>query len=58
MSKYQELKEKVRQEAIDWQIDASERNCSYNELAIISFHFWKVGRKFGLLKEFRENGII
>lgn len=56
--KYQTKKEQVRQEAIDWQIEASEKNLSYNELAIISFHFWKLGRRYGLLKEFKENGII
>lgn len=55
---YQTKKEKIRQEAIDWQIKASEENLSYNELHIIAFHFWKLARRFGLLREFKENGII
>jgi hypothetical protein len=55
---YQNKKEMIRQEAIDWQIAMSELNLSYGELSIISFHFWKLGRKYGLLKEFKANGII
>ena len=54
---YQEMKEQVRQEAIDWQDEASEQNLSYGELAEAGEYFEKLGRRYGLLQEFRENGI-
>jgi hypothetical protein len=44
--------------AIDWQKWSSEQDLSYSELADWAMFFTKLGRKFGLLKEFRENGII
>ena len=55
---YSEKKEKIREEAIDWQLDFSNHNYSYGELAEIQAYFEKVGKKYGLIKEFRENGII
>lgn len=58
MSKYEQKKEEVRQEAIDWQGDFCNHNYSYGELAYYSGYFEKKGRRYGLLKEFRENGII
>lgn len=54
---YQEMKEQVRQEAIDWQIETSEQNLSYGELAEAGEYFEKLGRRYGLLQEFRENAI-
>ena len=54
---YQQLKEAARQEAIDWQDQAAEQNLSYGELAEAGEHFEKLGRRYGLLQEFRENGI-
>lgn len=58
MSKYAEKKEQIRQEAIDWQNDFCNHNYSYGELAFYSDYFEKLGRRYGLLKEFRENAII
>lgn len=58
MSKYAEKKEQVRQEAIDWQNDFCNHNYSYGELAFYSDYFEKMGRRYGLIKEFRENAII
>ena len=55
--KYQEMKEKVRQMAIDWQLNDANNNASYMELAEIGNLFYKLGNRFGLLTEFRENGI-
>ena len=55
---YKEMKEKIRQEAIEWQLDFANHNYSYNELAEWGNYFYKLGKKYGLLKEFRENGII
>ena len=54
---YETKKEMARQEAIDWQNDFGNHNYSYGELAEFGEHFEKLGRRYGLLKEFRENGI-
>ena len=58
MSKYAEKKEQVRQQAIDWQNDFCNHNYSWGELAFYSDYFEKMGRRYGLIKEFRENAII
>lgn len=54
---YQERKEAARQKAIDWQLEASEQNLSDGELVEIGNYFYKLGKRFGLLREFRENAI-
>lgn len=54
---YETKKEMARQEAIDWQNDFCNHNYSYGELAEFGCHFEKLGKRYGLLKEFRENGI-
>ena len=51
-------KEQARDQAIDTQRAISNKDISLDELIIISEHFEKVGKKFGLSDEFRENGII
>lgn len=51
-------KEEARDEAIEWQNWASNQNLSYGELAQYQNYFTKLARKFGLLREFKENGII
>lgn len=57
MKTYQENKERVRQMAIDWQIEASENCYSYGELAYFGEIFNLLGKRYGLLREFRENAI-
>ena len=57
-SKYQKGKEKTRNEAIEWQSDFATHNYSYGELAYFSDYFETKARRYGLLREFRENGII
>lgn len=54
---YQERKEAARQQAIDWQLWASEQSLSYGELEDWMEHFERLGRRYGLLQEFRENAI-
>lgn len=54
---YQQKKEQAREQAIDWQDETAEQNLSYGELAEAGEHFEKLGRRYGLLQEFRENGI-
>jgi len=51
-------KDMARQVAIDYQRWASEQSLSYGDIAFYTDYFTKLGRKFGLLKEFKENGII
>ena len=55
---YSEKKAKLREEAISWQLDFSNHNYSQGELAEKLAYFEKEGKKFGLIKEFKENGII
>lgn len=58
MNKYQQQKERYRELAIDWQIEFSENDHYMSEYAYWNDYFTKVGKRFGLLKEFRENAII
>lgn len=55
--KYQNEKEKARNEAINWQHDFVNHNYSYEELFIWQCYFETLGKRYGLLREFRENGI-
>jgi len=58
MTNYQKRKEAARQQAKDWQTEAAELHLSYEGVVIATAHFEKLGRRYGLLREFRENGII
>lgn len=55
--KYRELKERARQKAIDWQLSESDYPYSYGGIAILTDYFYRLGKRYGLLREFRENGI-
>ena len=55
---YQKRKEEARKEATDWQLHLPEHNYSAEELKEFDKYFTKLGRKFGLIQEFREMGII
>jgi len=57
MKTYAERKENARQIAIDWQLNESDYPYSYGGMAILTNYFYRLGKRFGLLKEFRENGI-
>lgn len=58
MSNYEKMKSKIRDEAIGWQNDFSNHHYTYGELAAWCEYFAKKGKRYGLLTEFRENGII
>lgn len=58
MNQYQIKKEKAREKAIDTINDISQNNYSYYELFIIQNKLYKIGKRYGLLKEFKENCII
>ena len=51
-------KEEAREYAIEWQRWSSEQNLSYGECADWNNHFEKIAKKFDLVNEFKENGII
>lgn len=55
---YADIKAELRQRAIDWQNSSVFHDYSYGELAIIQDYFERKGKRYGLLREFRENGII
>lgn len=57
MNKYQKAKEKARNEAIKWQLDFCNHNYYMSELIEFVNYFEKSGKRYGLLREFRENGI-
>ena len=58
MNNYQTQKAKAIDKAIEYQHNASEKQYSYGELYEIQDYFYKLAKKYGLIKEFRENGII
>lgn len=55
---YERMKRRARNNAIFWQEKISNESMSYEELAEIQSHFEALGKRYGLLNEFRENGII
>lgn len=57
-NQYQIKKYETRQEAIEWQNNFESNNYSLGELAEIQANFEKKAKRYGLLKEFKENGII
>lgn len=58
VTQYQLAKEKVRQEAIEWQQNFDQHNYSYYELYLQQIRFKKIARQYGLRREFIEQGII
>lgn len=57
-NRYEAHKEAARQEAIEWQQWQSGQALSYYDLLQYSYYFEKLGRRYGLIREFHENGII
>ena len=55
---YKQGKERARELAQTWQREFSENAYSWAELAAAAARFERLGRRYGLLQEFRENGII
>ena len=58
MNRYQIQKAKAREQAIEWQYDFNNHNCSYLELVKFAEYFTRLAKRYGLVKEFKENGII
>ena len=55
---YNEGKERARNEAILWQNDFCNHDYYITDLAELYEHFYKLAKRYGLMREFRENGII
>lgn len=51
-------REDARQHAIDWQHWMNDQSLSYGELAEWQSHFERLGERFDLTDEFKENGIL
>lgn len=58
MTIYKKAKERARNEAIEWQMDFNNHNYSYGELTYYQNYFEKLAKRYGLIEEFKENGII
>lgn len=58
MTKYQQAKNKIRDLAADWQSDFENNNYSWLELLQWQEFFSTKTKRYGLVNEFRENGII
>ena len=58
MSRYTRAKENARQKAMDWQTEYYNNNYSYGELIAFAEYFTRLAKRYGLMTEFRENGII
>ena len=58
MSRYARAKENARQKAIEWQTEYYNNNYSYGELIAFAEYFTRLAKRYGLMTEFRENGII
>ena len=55
---YAEKKARLRNEAKQWQRDFAKHSYSYGEIADRQTYFEREGRKYGLTREFRNEGII
>ena len=58
MTKYQKAKENARNKAVEWQSSFYDQNYSYGELAYYGEYFSRLAKQYGLVREFKENGII
>ena len=58
MTRYQKGKEKLRNQAMEWQLDFDNHKYSYLELSQWCEYFSIQAKRYRLIKEFIENGII
>lgn len=58
MNEYQRRKAQAIATAQEWQQEASNTAQSYGELLTAQAYFSKMAKRYGLIKEFRENGIL
>lgn len=55
---YRRGKERLREQAVEFQFAVIEENIAWWDVADYIDYFEERGRRFGLLREFRENAII
>lgn len=58
MNTYKKNKARIREKAIDWVMYCANNNVFWSELAEASCYFEKQGKRYGLLKEFRTEGVL
>ena len=58
MNKYQEKQEEIRQEAIDWQTTIANKTLTESEICEAYWYFYEKAKRYGLVREFKENAII
>lgn len=58
MNNYQRGKNAAGEQAIAWQTNSAEQSPSWGEIAAQQRHFEQLARRYGLVREFRENAII
>lgn len=58
MSYYQKRKEEARQRAIEWQADFARSSLSWGVCCEVYSIFCDLAKRYGLTREFKENGII
>lgn len=58
MNTYQRGKNAAREQAIAWQADFSDRSPSWGEITAEQRQLEQLARRYGLVREFRENGIL
>lgn len=54
---YEERKASLEDLAKEWQLYFCDFSWSYGELMVIQTYFYENAKRYGLLKEFKENGI-
>lgn len=57
LTAYEKRQALARDLAIEWQSDLWEQGSDWYDIWRVQDFFYEVGKKYGLLREFRENGI-
>lgn len=58
MNTYQRGKNAAREQAIAWQANSAKQSPPWGEIAAQQRQLEQLARRYGLLREFRENAII
>ena len=58
MKSYKTLKNELRTRVVELQNTLSDECSSYMELSELSSSIYKSAKKYGLITEFKENGIL
>ena len=56
-TEYRRRQEQIRNEAIAWQTEFADKSWSMDEIVEQQAYFHRLGRRFGLLREFHENAV-